>query len=187
MTGRDANAPAAATAETPAGAAPVQTAPGRAQPGTAKSGARLFLALHALLLLLSLSSVCSKLAGRQAFLSPRFVLYYGAVIVLLGIYAIGWQQIIRRMPLSVAYANKGATLVWSLVFGVLVFGEQLRWTQVLGCALAVAGVVLFTRADAQSGAGGKSAAPGQPSAAVPVGAARADAKAEQGGSSCSPQ
>ncbi len=72
--------------------------------------------------------------------------------MLLGIYAIGWQQILKRLPLTVAYTNKAVTLVWSMVFGVLLFHEQIRPKQVIGCALAIAGVILFVRAEGEEAA-----------------------------------
>ena len=110
---------------------------------------KVFLALHLLLLLFAGTTVLSKLAAGEEFLSLRFCLYFGGEFVLLGIYALGWQQILKRLPLTVAYTNKAVTLVWSMVFGVLLFHETVSVKQLLGCALAVAGVVLFVRADAE--------------------------------------
>lgn len=106
-----------------------------------------YLALHALLAVYSLSNVCSKLAAGEAFLSPRFCLYYGGMVALLGVYAIAWQQIIKRLPLTVAFANKAVTLVWGLVWGVLFFHERITPGKLAGVALVVAGVILFIRAD----------------------------------------
>ena len=110
---------------------------------------RVFLALHLLLLLFAGTTVLSKLAAGEAFLSLRFCLFFGGEFVLLGIYALGWQQILKRLPLTVAYTNKAVTLVWSMVFGVLLFHEQIQIKQIFGCALAVAGVLLFVKADTE--------------------------------------
>lgn len=112
---------------------------------------KVFLALHLLLLLFAGTTVLSKLAAGEEFLSMRFCLLFGGEFVLLGIYALGWQQILKRLPLTLAYTNKAVTLVWSLVFGALLFHERVGAKQLLGCALAVAGVVLFVRADAEEG------------------------------------
>ena len=84
-----------------------------------------YVLLHVLMLIFSLSPVCSKLAGQQPFLSFKFVLFYGLVILLLGIYALLWQQIIKRMPLTTAYANKAVTVVWGMVWGALLFQEDI--------------------------------------------------------------
>lgn len=110
---------------------------------TLKSGWNSYLVLHILLLIYSLTGVCSKLAGRSVFLSPSFFLWYGTMIFIMAIYAVGWQQILKRLPLSTAFANKAATLVWSVVFGVLFFQEQLKLNQIVGCIVAVTGVVIF--------------------------------------------
>ncbi len=112
---------------------------------------KIFLALHLLLLLFAGTTVLSKLAAGEEFLSLRFCLFFGGEFVLLGIYALGWQQILKRLPLTVAYTNKAVTLVWSMVFGALLFHEQILVKQIVGCALAVTGVLLFVRADGEEG------------------------------------
>ena len=66
------------------------------------SRGRTLLGLHALLALYSLCSICGKLASGFEFMSPGFVLCYGGMILVLGLYAIGWQQVIKRMPLTSA-------------------------------------------------------------------------------------
>lgn len=106
---------------------------------------KVFIALHLLLLFYSLSSVLSKLAAAEDFLSFKFCLYYGGMFCILVVYALGWQQILKRLPLTVAFANKAVTLVWSMVFGALLFKEQIHLNQLIGCALAVAGVILFVQ------------------------------------------
>ena len=65
------------------------------------------------------------------------------MIAILVVYAVGWQQVLKRMPLSTAFANKAVTLAWSLVLGVLIFNEQLKLSQIAGCLLAVLGVIIF--------------------------------------------
>lgn len=108
------------------------------------------LLLHLMLMVYSMSGIFSKLAAEQPFLSFRFCLYYGAIIALLGLYAIGWQQIIKRMPLTLAFANKAVTTVWGLVWGLLFFKESVTWGKLAGIALIVAGVVVFSTADTEA-------------------------------------
>lgn len=103
--------------------------------------------LHVLLAVYSLSSVCSKLAAGTQFLGVRFCLLYGGVILLLGIYALAWQQIIKRIPLTTAFANKAVTVVWGLVWGLLIFHEDITPGKLVGAALVIAGVVLFSISD----------------------------------------
>ncbi|MCM1220381.1 MAG: transporter [Lachnospiraceae bacterium] len=106
----------------------------------------LFL-LHIMLMLYSTSGICSKMAAGQPFLSLKFCIYYAAIIALLGLYAIGWQQVIKRLPLTTAFANKAVTVVWGIVWGFLFFQESITWGKVLGALLVIAGVVMYARAD----------------------------------------
>lgn len=106
--------------------------------------------LHLMLMLYSCSGILSKMAAGQEFLSLGFVLCYGGMIAILGVYAIGWQQIIKRLPLTTAYANRAVTVVWGVIWGILVFHEGVSIPQLIGCALVVAGVALFALADGEA-------------------------------------
>ena len=120
-----------------------------------KSGARVFAALHVLLLVYSLSGIASKLASAQPFLSFGFVALYGAMLLVLFVYAIAWQQIIKRLPLSVAFANKAVTVVWGIVWGMLVFHERVTPGMIAGAAIVMAGVVLYSTDKSAADEGGK--------------------------------
>ena len=102
-----------------------------------------YLLLHAVLLVYSLASVCSKLASGAEFMSLRFILLYGGVLLLLAVYAVAWQQVIKRMPLSVAYANKAVTVLWGLLWGLLLFGEALTAGKLAGALMIAGGIVLY--------------------------------------------
>ncbi|WP_418710181.1 transporter [Allofournierella sp.] len=107
------------------------------------------LALHLLLLVYSFSGCFSKTAAGQPFLSLKFILLYGGTLVILAVYALGWQQIIKRLPLTTAFANKAVTVVWGIVCGALFFGEAITPGKLAGAALIIGGVVLFVKADGE--------------------------------------
>ena len=109
-----------------------------------KKNFKIYFALHMILLLYSVSSVFSKMAAGQTFLSVRFCLYYAGIIAILGVYAIAWQQIIKRLPLTAAFANKAVTVVWGIVWGALFFREAITVGKVIGAALIIAGIVVFS-------------------------------------------
>ena len=109
--------------------------------------AKWFVLLHLILGVYATSSVCSKLAARQPFLSVAFILLYGAMLLALVIYAFGWQQVIKHLPLTTAYANKAVTVVWGILLGFLLFGEEVTPRQLVGAAIIIVGIVLFVRAD----------------------------------------
>lgn len=112
-----------------------------------KNKIKTLILLHLMLMVYSLSAIFSKLAAGERFLSLRFILFYGGVVALLGFYAICWQQIIKRMQLTTAFANKAITVVWGLVWGVLFFHEAVTIGKVLGIGLVVCGIALFAYAD----------------------------------------
>ena len=100
-----------------------------------------------MLMVYSMSGICSKLAAGESFLSARFCIYYAVIIVLLGVYAIGWQQVIKRIPLTTAFANKAVTVVWGIVWGWFFFGESITPGKLKGAGMVIAGVVLFAKSD----------------------------------------
>ena len=118
------------------------------------SRARVMLALHVLLLFYSLSDVASKLASGFDFFSMGFLVCYGIVLGILAVYAIGWQQIIKRIPLTTAYANRGITVVWGVVWGALFFQEAITPFMLLGATMIVAGIMLFAAADSEDAGDG---------------------------------
>lgn len=101
-----------------------------------------FVLLHIILFLYSLCSVFSKLASEQTFMSFYFILFYGLVLAVLGIYAVLWQQVLKKMPLTTAFSNKAVVIVWGMMWGALLFAEQITWYMIVGSIIIFAGVVL---------------------------------------------
>lgn len=101
------------------------------------------LALNVLLMFFSLGGIFSKLASKQPFLSLKFILCYGILLLIMFVYAIGWQQVIKRLPLTTAYANRAVTIVWGIIWGLLIFNEKLNAGKVIGAFIVIAGVILY--------------------------------------------
>jgi len=108
------------------------------------------LLLHLLLLVYSASGVFSKTAAGLPWFSPSFFACYFGMLCILVVYAIGWQQIIKRMPLSTAFSNKAITLVWGLLWSALFFKEAVTIGKAVGVLLVIAGIVLSARADQEA-------------------------------------
>lgn len=117
-----------------------------------KSDIKTYLLLHILLVIFSFSSVCSKLAAGEEFMSYRFIALYGLVILLLGIYAIFWQQVIKNMPLTAAYANRAVTVFWGMVWGLIIFKEKITLGKAVGAVIVIAGIILFALSDREEAA-----------------------------------
>ena len=75
-------------------------------------------------------------------MSPGFILCYGIEILILGVYAILWQQIIKRFDLSVAYANRSIALLWSMIWAVLLFHETVTVKNLIGVVIVIAGTMI---------------------------------------------
>ena len=112
-----------------------------------KSSWKIYLFLHLLLFINSFGGVCSKLAGKQMFFSFRFFLFYGGLLLILAIYAIFWQQIIKWIPLSSAYLNKPVSIVWGILWGIIFFQEHLTIHMIIGSILVLSGLFIVVRAD----------------------------------------
>lgn len=102
-----------------------------------------FLMLQAVFMIYSISSVVAKFASGNEVMSFKFILFYGLDVLILGIYALLWQQVIKKFELSVAYANKAITLLWALIWGILIFKEQITVGKVIGILLVMAGIFIL--------------------------------------------
>lgn len=107
--------------------------------------AKTYLLLHLLLMLYSASSICSKYASGFPVFSLEFCALYAGMIALLAIYAIGWQQMLKHLPLTTAFSNKAATVVWGIIWGLLLFQEPLSLGKIAGALFIIVGIVLFSR------------------------------------------
>ena len=100
------------------------------------------LILQAVVVIYTLSSVVAKVATENKLFSFSFFLFYGLEIAILGVYAIFWQQMIKRFDLSIAYANRAMALLWSALWAVVLFRETLEPKQLAGIALVILGTVI---------------------------------------------
>ncbi len=64
-------------------------------------------------------------------------------VFVLGVYAVLWQQLIGRFQLSIAYANKAMTLLWSLMWSIILFHEDVTAFKVIGVLMVMAGTVIL--------------------------------------------
>lgn len=104
--------------------------------------------LQAVFFIYSISSVVSKTASGKELLSFEFLLFYGLDVMILGIYALLWQQVIKKFELSIAYANKAVTLLWALIWGIVIFREQITPGKVIGIVLVMAGIFILNSGEA---------------------------------------
>lgn len=106
-----------------------------------------YFVLHILLLFYSAGAIFSKTASRFSFLSKEYLICYGIVLGILGVYAIVWQQLLKKIPLTVAMANKSITVIWGFVYGFLFFSEKITIYNLIGAAFIICGVLFITLQD----------------------------------------
>lgn len=95
-------------------------------------------------LLYACTGIFSKSAAMHPFMSIGYILnVYGTVLVL-GLYAILWQQIIKKIPLSTAFMFKGTGLLFALLISFFLFGETITWMNGVGAILIIGGITLFS-------------------------------------------
>ena len=105
------------------------------------------LLLHLIVLIYSFSAVFMKLAASYEAFSLYFLLYYILSLILLLVYAVFWQQILKHLKLSVAYINRTASMLYTVLFGVLFFNEVLTLKHILGIMLIFIGLIIVVTAD----------------------------------------
>ena len=101
------------------------------------------LQLQSAVVVYSLSTVAANLASKHEFLSWGYILYFGLEFVILAAYALIWQQMIKKFQLSIAYANKALTLMWSMVWNFIIFHNGITPFKVVGVVLVVIGVMVM--------------------------------------------
>jgi len=72
--------------------------------------------------------------------------FIAGTVFVLGVYAIIWQQIIKRMPVGDAYLFKGTGVVFGLLIAHFMFGEVITLNNVIGSAVIIAGITLNAKA-----------------------------------------
>lgn len=107
-----------------------------------KSFIKNIIILQVIILIYTLSTVTAKFASQEEFLSFKFIMLYGLEICILGVYAILWQQIIKKFEISVAYANRAMSLLWSIVWAIVFFGEQITLKNIIGVIIVIIGTII---------------------------------------------
>lgn len=105
-----------------------------------------YILLHLTVMLFSLTSVFSKAASicyNEGGLKNA-MLYAFILLMLLncGIYALVWQKVIKKFDLNVAYANRTVYMIWSQIWSVTIFHENLSVTNIIGLVMVFIGVLV---------------------------------------------
>lgn len=108
-----------------------------------------YIKLHLNILLFTFTGVLSKFASTEYNKHGlRSVLLYVLLFLMLlncGVYAIAWQQIIKKFDLTTAYANRSVAILWSQIWAVMIFHENLTVYNIIGILVVIIGVLVVQR------------------------------------------
>lgn len=105
-----------------------------------------YLTLISVNFIYACTSIFTKMASRHEMFSWPYLWWIAGAIGVMSIYALLWQQVIARMPLSTAYMFKGTSLIFVLLFSTLLFGEAITLNNVIGAVIIIIGIILFAKA-----------------------------------------
>ena len=97
-------------------------------------------------LLYACVGICTKMAALQTPMSWAYMLWFVGAVAIIAIYALLWQQVLRRIELSTAYMFKGTTLIFTMLIAALLFGETITVPNIIGSVIIVTGIVILARA-----------------------------------------
>lgn len=104
-----------------------------------RNGIKDYLQLIATFLIYSFAGIFSKISANQESLF-KMLLFASLELLMLGVYAIVWQQLLKKFQLTTAMAFKGVTVIFAIVWSVILFGETVNWKNIIGAILIVIGI-----------------------------------------------
>ena len=110
-----------------------------------------FILLQIALIIFASCSIFSKLASNETGLTFNYLFFMGCQLFALAVYAVLWQFVLKDMPLTIAYANKGIVLIYSALIGLLMFNEPISLTNILGMAIIIVGIIIMAKGETHNG------------------------------------
>jgi len=105
----------------------------------------MLIAIQLGVILYTTSGICSKMTSNYPAFSLMWLVWIGLEVVALGMYAVFWQQIIKRVDLSVAYANRAFAIFWSTLWAVILFREKITPANAIGIIVIFLGIQLVNK------------------------------------------
>lgn len=103
------------------------------------------VSLVAINLLYACVSLFTKYASQQEFMSWNYMVGLIAAVGVMGLYAVLWQQVLKRIDLSLAYMFKGTSLIFVMLLAYVLFDEQITWNNIVGAIIIISGIVLYAQ------------------------------------------
>lgn len=102
-------------------------------------------------IIFSLASVVTKFVSvvwqEQGIFNIKFMAGVLLYVTLLGIYAVFWQKIMKKVELSAAYLCKGMVIFWSLLWAYLLLDEKITIFNLLGTVIIFVGTTVVMKSE----------------------------------------
>jgi len=101
-----------------------------------------YILLYGSFLVYSCASICSKYAAEAMSdkLIIRVGLFLALEVVVLGLYALIWQQVLKRFTLVTAMSSKGIVVILNMIWSVLLFSEVITVYNIIGAVIIIFGI-----------------------------------------------
>lgn len=111
-----------------------------------------FILMHVGFIIYSFYSVAGKTASINNQSKSITIFFYVLIFLILGLYAIIWQQILKVFTLSFAYTNKAVIIIWGMIWGKLFFNEQFTLRKFIAVLLIFTGILILNLSKSKEGA-----------------------------------
>lgn len=85
-----------------------------------------------------------KYASMQENIMQKGIFYIISILTL-GLFAILWQKLLVKNQLNKVYVFKSTTIIWGMIFGYILFKEQINIQMIIGAFLALMGVIIIIK------------------------------------------
>lgn len=98
-----------------------------------------YVLLYGSFFIYSISSICAKLAAGQEN-AIKVIFFIGFEVFFLGVYALFWQQTLKKFTLVTAMASKGVVVILNLVWSAMLFREKITLYNIVGAMVVIGGI-----------------------------------------------
>jgi len=102
-----------------------------------------YLHLFCAFFIFSFAGVFAKLAATSESIKA-FVMIVGFQIIILGIYALLWQQILKKFNLITVMSCRGVLVILSLIWATVIFNEAVTIFNIIGSIVIFVGIYIVS-------------------------------------------
>ena len=102
-----------------------------------------YLQLFSAFILYSFIGVMGKMSSMRGF-GIEFLILVGLQLFFLAIYALMWQQILKKFSLVTAMACKGVVVILNLAWAVIIVNENISLSNLVGSTIIVLGIIIIS-------------------------------------------